>query len=221
MAHEELPIPIFSSLEPVFGEGSPLDEAQLRFQTLKAKFVEFFGHEPDVYARAPGDVVNRRGVCVGWFAGRVNLIGEHIDYEGYSVLPMAIRQDTIVAIRKRDLGESAKLLRIGNVNPKYSMCTYPADPDQVSFPYYVVKYQFCYFHLGSGLSSSAALVCSSTIAIMAALDKNFPKIVLAIKLGMSSNDAVSKVKTLSDVEGLCVSFANNHGSSDPVLAIKV
>lgn len=320
MAHEELPIPIFSSLEPVFGEGSPLDEAQLRFQTLKAKFVEFFGHEPDVYARAPG---------------RVNLIGEHIDYEGYSVLPMAIRQDTIVAIRKRDVGESAKLLRIGNVNPKYSMCTYPADPDQEIDlrnhkwgHYFICGYKGIYefakskkadvglpvgldvvvdgtVPTGSGLSSSAALVCSSTIAIMAALDKNFPKkeiaqltceceryigtqsggmdqaisimaktgfaelidfnpirasdvqlpsggtfviahslaesqkavtaatnynnrvvecrlaaIVLAIKLGMSSNDAVSKVKTLSDVEGLCVTFAKNHSSSDPVLAIK-
>lgn len=64
--------------------------------------------------------------------GRVNLIGEHIDYEGYSVLPMAIRQDTIVAIRKRDAHESPKLLRIANVDDKYTICTYPADPDQVS-----------------------------------------------------------------------------------------
>lgn len=71
----------------------------------------------------------------GWHwlhAGRVNLIGEHIDYEGYSVLPMAIRQDTIVAIRKRDNGETEKVLRIANVNDKYTMCTYPANPDQVN-----------------------------------------------------------------------------------------
>lgn len=61
----------------------------------------------------------------------MNLIGEHIDYEGYSVLPMAIRQDTIVAIRKRDVGDSEKLLKIANVSEKYSLCIYPADPDQV------------------------------------------------------------------------------------------
>ena len=31
-------------------------------------------------------------------------------------------------------------------------------------------------HAGSGLSSSSALVCSTTIAIMAAFDVNFPKV---------------------------------------------
>ena len=65
------------------------------------------------------------------WVGRVNLIGEHIDYEGYSVLPMAIRQDTIVAIRRHNDGESEKVIRIANVSEKYSLCTYPADPNQV------------------------------------------------------------------------------------------
>ncbi|XVF28183.1 hypothetical protein REPUB_Repub15cG0006900 [Reevesia pubescens] len=318
--HEELPIPIYSSLEPVYGEGSQLEEAQLRFDNLKSKFLEIFGHLPDVFARSPG---------------RVNLIGEHIDYEGYSVLPMAIRQDTIVAIRKHDEGEAEKLLKIANVNDKYTICTYPADPNQeIDLKnhkwghYFICGYKGYYEYAkskgvdvgvpvgldilidgtvptGSGLSSSAAFVCSSTIAIMAAFGVNFPKkelaqvicdcerhigtqsggmdqaisvmakngfaelidfnpiratdvklpvggtfviahslaesqkavtaatnynnrvvecrlaaIMLGIKLGMKPQEAISKVKTLSDVEGLCVQFAGDRGSNDPVLAVK-
>ncbi|KAM7269329.1 hypothetical protein ACFE04_024826 [Oxalis oulophora] len=319
---EELPIPIYSTLEPVYGDGSQLEEAQFRFHTLRSKFLQFFGQLPDLYARSPG---------------RVNLIGEHIDYEGYSVLPMAIRQDTIVAIRKhRAAEEGENLLRIANVNDqKYAMCTYPADPYQeIDLKhhkwghYFVCGYKGFYefaklkgiaftepigfdvvidgtVPTGSGLSSSAAFVCSATIAIMAALDVNFPKkeiaqltcecerhigtqsggmdqaisvmaktgfaqlidfnpiratdvqlpqggsfviahslaesqkavtaatnynnrvvecrlaaIVLGIKLGMKPQEAISKVKTLSDVEGLCVSFASDRGSSDLVLAVK-
>lgn len=319
--HEELPVPIFSTLEPVYGDGSQLEEAQIRFDKLKHKFIEVFGHQPDVYARSPG---------------RVNLIGEHIDYEGYSVLPMAIRQDTIVAIRKDDDRESPKVLRIANVNDnKYTMCTYPVDPDQdIDLKnhkwghYFICGYKGYHEYArskgirtsvpvgldvladgtvptGSGLSSSAAFVCSSTIAIMAAFGMNFPKkelaeltcecerhigtqsggmdqaisvmakpgfaelidfnpiratdvqlpgggsfviahslaesqkavtaatnynnrvvecqlaaIVLGIKLGMKPEGAIAGVRTLSDVEGLCVSFAGSQGSSDPVLAVK-
>lgn len=62
MAHEDLPIPIYSSLEPVYGEESLLEEAQLRFNAVKAKFVELFGQEPQIYARSPGEVV----VCLGF-----------------------------------------------------------------------------------------------------------------------------------------------------------
>lgn len=319
MDHDELPVPTFSSLEPVYGDGSPLEEAQLRFQTLKAKFAEVFNADPQVYARSPG---------------RVNLIGEHIDYEGYSVLPMAIRQDTIVAIRKAGI-EEPKVLRIANVNDKYTMCIYSADPNQeVDLKnhrwghYFLCGYKGFYEHAkskglyvgeplgldvivdgtvptGSGLSSSAAFVCSATIAIMALFNINLPKkeiaqltcacerhigtqsggmdqaisvmaksgfaelidfnpirasdvqlppggtfiiahslaesrkaitaaknynnrvvecrlaaIVLAIKLGKSSEEAVAEVKTLSDVEWLCIEFAKNNGSFDPVFAVK-
>lgn len=52
--HEELPVSVYSSLQPVYGEGSQLEEAQLRFDQLKFKFVEVFGHPPDVFARSPG-----------------------------------------------------------------------------------------------------------------------------------------------------------------------
>ncbi|XP_019181234.1 PREDICTED: galactokinase [Ipomoea nil] len=319
--HEELPVPTYSSLEPVYGGGSQLEEAQHRFNRIKEKFVEFYGQPPDIYARSPG---------------RVNLIGEHIDYEGYSVLPMAIRQDTIVAIRKHSADKTEKVLRIANVNSeKYSMCTYPAIPDQeIDLKnhkwghYFICGYKGFYEYAkskgidvgvpvgldvvidgtvptGSGLSSSAAFVCSSTIAIMASFGVSIAKkelaqlacecerhigtqsggmdqaisimaqsgfaelidfnpiratdvqlpaggsfviahslaesqkavtaavnynnrvvecrlaaIVLGIKLGMEPREALSKVKTLSDVEGLCVTFAGIRGSSDPVLAVK-
>lgn len=50
-------------------------------------FDALFGHPPQVRADAPG---------------RVNLIGEHTDYNGGCVLPMAIPQRTWVELRRRD-----------------------------------------------------------------------------------------------------------------------
>lgn len=56
------------------------------YKQLKEKFVEFCGSESRVF-RAPG---------------RVNLIGEHTDYNGGFVLPMAINRETAIAAAPRD-----------------------------------------------------------------------------------------------------------------------
>ncbi|KAI6683136.1 hypothetical protein NL676_029049 [Syzygium grande] len=119
--HEDRPIPVYSELEPVYGDGSQPEEARLRFDRVKGQV-----------RRGPRSSSSRICSISSYFGvpGRMNLIGEHIDCEGYSVLPMAIRQDTMVFIRKYDSGEPKPLLRIGNVNDKYTMCGYPADPEQ-------------------------------------------------------------------------------------------
>lgn len=59
------------------------------FHELKSKFAEFYGREPRLF-RAPG---------------RVNLIGEHTDYNGGFVLPMAIEREAVVAAARRDDGK--------------------------------------------------------------------------------------------------------------------
>jgi galactokinase len=55
-----------------------------RVESIRRAFAEEFGTEPDVIARAPG---------------RVNLIGEHTDYNDGFVLPVAIDRDVLVAAR--------------------------------------------------------------------------------------------------------------------------
>jgi galactokinase len=54
--------------------------------TVQALFRRLFGRDPDAIASAPG---------------RVNLIGEHTDYNGGAVLPAAIPQRTTVAVARR------------------------------------------------------------------------------------------------------------------------
>ena len=56
------------------------------------KFRERFGADPELLAIAPG---------------RVNLIGEHTDYNGGFVLPMAIERHTAIAARRRGVADSA------------------------------------------------------------------------------------------------------------------
>src|SRR6476620_4439650 len=58
---------------------------QATIDRVKTAFAERFGGTPDLVAQAPG---------------RVNLIGEHTDYNDGFVLPLAIDRGTVVAARR-------------------------------------------------------------------------------------------------------------------------
>lgn len=64
-------------------------EAQI-IKELKMKFTDKFGEKPTSTYFSPG---------------RVNLIGEHVDYNGGHVLPCAITQGTLGIVRLREDGQ--------------------------------------------------------------------------------------------------------------------
>jgi len=172
-----------STLSALCIADSSLSEQEARLKKIRDSFAEHYGHHsPQHYGRSPG---------------RVNLIGEHIDYEGYGVLPMAIELDTVVAIRVNTSRDAITLRNTNDV--KFPELSYSTDPDQkldtsnhTWGSYVIAAYKGVFDHLrargykepkvcgldilvdgrvptGSGLSSSAAIVCASSLAIMAAL----------------------------------------------------
>ncbi|CAD6208511.1 GSCOCG00010511001-RA-CDS [Cotesia congregata] len=67
----------------------PDDILSNRLDKLTKHFVSRFNNKPQFFTRVPG---------------RVNLIGDHVDYCGFSVCPMAIEQDVLLAVGKADSG---------------------------------------------------------------------------------------------------------------------
>ena len=131
--------------------------------SLSRHFEELYGRKPEVIAEAPG---------------RVNLIGEHIDYSEGFVLPFAIADRTYAAIAKREDG----LVRIASQQRReriFSIDIKDVKPGSAGdWEKYVlgviwsleVSSGFDIFidgHVpaGAGLSSSAALECSVAFAL--------------------------------------------------------
>ncbi|KAG6873465.1 hypothetical protein C0995_015168 [Termitomyces sp. Mi166 len=88
----ERPIPIYSNLNDLYQNlGTSLNHA-VRWNSLAEEFERRFGRKPTYIVRAPG---------------RVNLIGEHIDYALFGVLPAAIERDILIACAPRPVPSSS------------------------------------------------------------------------------------------------------------------
>ncbi|MDH7516453.1 MAG: galactokinase family protein, partial [Bacteroidota bacterium] len=62
--------------------------------------------------------------------GRVNLIGEHTDYNGYPVLPMAIDRSIHAVFR----GRSDRHVRVANASDRFPSRAFRVDEAAVEFP---------------------------------------------------------------------------------------
>ena len=78
------PVPVVTTIDEIYPPGA-LEFQRERLKHLCNQFSAIYrGKAPQYVARSPG---------------RVNLIGEHIDYSLYEVLPMAIAADILIAVR--------------------------------------------------------------------------------------------------------------------------
>ena len=142
-----------------------------RFSPIKERFEEVFGTPPTLIASAPG---------------RVNLIGEHTDYNDGYVFPVAINKYINIAVRKRsdrrvvlhalDVSESwdfslDALTPIPRQTPAWSRyligvaSLLQASEKQVAGIDAVITGDV---PIGAGLSSSAALSVAATLAFLTA-----------------------------------------------------
>ncbi|XP_072481152.1 N-acetylgalactosamine kinase isoform X4 [Notamacropus eugenii] len=165
-----------------------------RLLKLKEMFVSKFGSIPEFYVRAPG---------------RVNLIGEHIDYCGYAVLPMAVEQDILIAVEP----VKSQMLHLANTDPLYPDFSTRIDNvhiDKTKPQWH--NYFLCglkgiqeHFNLrnltgmnclldgiippSSGLSSSSALVCCAGLVTLKANRLSLSKFLAKYK-GLQWNKAL-------------------------------
>lgn len=82
---ESIPILTTNDYDQIYSDKTSLRRASSRIDSLILAFTKKFrNNQPEFIIRSPG---------------RVNLIGEHIDYCGYNVLPMAITKDILFAVQ--------------------------------------------------------------------------------------------------------------------------
>jgi len=93
-------VPVAESLKDIYTDDA-IYAQEFRWEQLLKKFKALYKNPAEFVARSPG---------------RVNIIGEHIDYSLYPVLPMAITADALLAVATfDDESETSFKIKVSNV----------------------------------------------------------------------------------------------------------
>ncbi|MCI7698001.1 MAG: galactokinase [Akkermansia sp.] len=145
-----------------------LEQREISPETITPYFEKYFGHKPTVISASPG---------------RVNLIGEHTDYNNGFVLPMALNNINVIAVAPSPTGKHRWVGALGDEMIEID----PADADKPGEPFWsnYVRGVICMLGRrgikvpavdmlidsnvprGGGLSSSAAFEVSACTALAA------------------------------------------------------
>lgn len=160
-----------------------MNNEQDRIQEVERKFAELFGSGPEFVVRAPG---------------RVNLIGEHTDYNDGFVFPAAIDRDVIIAgAVRRDRQVRSYALNFNQSSTFPVDNVKPAAEGREKWSNYLRAMAWVFHNeglgtqgmncvtlgnvpLGAGLSSSAALLVASGLAFSAAAGLEIEPVRLAL-----------------------------------------
>ena len=164
----------------------------MNLQALKEKFNQVFAadHTPRIFA-APG---------------RVNLIGEHTDYNGGHVFPCALSFNTYALTAKRNDGKirlfSADFEHKGIMEADLSRIAYDKAQDWANYPlgvlWVLLKREYPITNgfdilfcgdvpRGAGLSSSASIELATAVALNALFDLRIPNFELS-KIGQEAEN---------------------------------
>jgi len=186
--------------------------ATFNIDKLKEKFRSLYGTEP-LIVRSPG---------------RVNIIGEHTDYNEGFVLPAAIDKAIYVCVSKRDDDQIHLYAQDFEQTHESSIAT--VQPSEKGWPNYILGvvdqlnkngYSLNGFNLvidgdvplGAGLSSSAAVECATVFALNELFDLKIEKLKM-VKMAQLAEHTFAGVMC-----GIMDQFASMFGMKDHVIKL--
>ena len=181
-------------------------------KSIRNKFKELFGQNP-LIVRSPG---------------RINLIGEHLDYNMGFVLPAAINKAIWLGIQKRE--DQTICIHSIDYNDDFHTSIDAISPSGKLWPDYIlgVVKQIQKIHKlshgfslvfggdippGAGLSSSAALECAMGFALNELFELNYAKMDL-VRIGQAAENEFVGVKC-----GIMDQFASVFGKKEHLIRL--